>query len=65
MKSLLLTPARRIEAARIVLVGLITLLFWRDLLPLPALIACVAIVQYLIVASEPDAIMWGLVLEVL
>ena len=51
MKSLLLTPARRIEAARIVLVGLITLLFWRDLLPLPALIACVAIGLYPLVKT--------------
>ena len=39
----LFTPARRIEAARIVLVGVITFLFWRGLLPLPALIAGVAI----------------------
>ena len=47
----LFTPARRIEAARIVLVGVITFLFWRGLLPLPALIAGVAIGLYPLVKT--------------
>jgi heavy metal translocating P-type ATPase len=38
----LITRDRLVEIGRILLVGLVTLLFWRELLPLPALMAAVA-----------------------
>ena len=42
----LFTRTRRIEAARIVVVGLVTLVFWLDVVPLPALLVAIAIGVY-------------------
>ena len=47
----LLTPARRREGARIVLVGLITLLYWRGVAPLWALLIAVAVGLYPLVKT--------------
>lgn len=45
------TPHRQREAARIVLVGVLTLLYWRGLLPLQVLLAAVAIGLYPLVKT--------------
>ena len=42
----LFTPARRREAARIVVVGMVTLLYWRSLLPFQLLLVAIAIGVY-------------------
>lgn len=42
----LFTPTRQIEAGRIIVVGLITLAYWRGLLPLPVLCIAIAIGLY-------------------
>ena len=42
----LFTPTRRIEAARIVLVAILTLLYWRGLVPFPVLLVAIAIGVY-------------------
>ena len=42
----LFTPARRREAARIVCVGIVTLLYWRSLLPFQVLLIAIAIGVY-------------------
>ena len=42
----LFTPARQREAARIVVVGLVTLLYWRSLLPFQLLLIAIAIGVY-------------------
>ena len=42
----LFTPKRRREAARIVIVGILTLLYWRSVVPFPALLIAVAIGLY-------------------
>ena len=47
----LFTPHRRREAARIVLVGVLTLLYWRGLLPLQVLLGAVAIGLYPLVKT--------------
>ncbi len=44
--GILFTRTRRIEAARIVSVGIITLLFWRGLVPFPVLLIAIAIGLY-------------------
>ncbi len=47
----LLTPARWFEIGRIVVVGIITLLYWRNILPLPALFAAIAFGLYPLVKT--------------
>lgn len=47
----LMTRHRQVEAGRIVLVGILTLLFWRGLLPLQVLLAAVAVGVYPLVKT--------------
>ena len=47
----LFTPHRQIEAGRIVVVGVLTLLFWQGRLALPALVAAVAVGLYPLVKT--------------
>jgi Cd2+/Zn2+-exporting ATPase len=42
----LLTPERQREAARIVLVGVLTFLYWRELLPFPILVVTLGLGLY-------------------
>ena len=42
----LFTPTRRREAARIVVVGILTLLYWRSVVPFPILLGALAVGLY-------------------
>ena len=42
----LFTPTRRLEAARIVVVGIVTLLYWRGLAPFSVLMIAIAVGLY-------------------